>query len=241
MSYEIWQGPSELDGSGIVVLAVDGSKNAKTGPIIQTYILRADMRPSIAAKTGHDGPICGDCPNRPRANGTCYVVPFRGPDQAWLDWDTHHKPFRIEQLRNQGLRLGAYGDPAAAPFEIWEPLIKAASTFTGFTHQWRTCDPRFKQLCMASCETPEEALEAQAAGWRTYRTTTPWEPNAKGEVTCPNVTKSLTCLACGACNGKHTGRRGNVTIPVHGSQYKIDRYIALRVEQPQTSPNRIAA
>ena len=38
--YVIYKGPSLLDGAPIVVIAVIGSGNTKTGDMVQTYILR---------------------------------------------------------------------------------------------------------------------------------------------------------------------------------------------------------
>jgi len=47
----IYRGPSLIDGSPIVVVAVitksDDAANEKTGAVVQTYILRADMDLSL--------------------------------------------------------------------------------------------------------------------------------------------------------------------------------------------------
>ena len=60
----IYRGPSLLDGAPIVVIAIDSARNTKTGRMVQTYILRADMDPREANKTGADFSICGTCPHR---------------------------------------------------------------------------------------------------------------------------------------------------------------------------------
>jgi len=65
---EVWRGASPYDGTPIVLLItglVRPSKNRKTGPMVQSYILRQDMRPIEAVTTGADAAICGACPFRP--------------------------------------------------------------------------------------------------------------------------------------------------------------------------------
>jgi hypothetical protein len=72
---ELWRGPSRLDGAPIVAIATglaEPSSNPKTGPMVQTWILRADSSPQEAQRTGADASVCGDCPLRPllaRASG----------------------------------------------------------------------------------------------------------------------------------------------------------------------------
>ena len=64
----LWEGPSRLDGAPIVVIATGmrrGSSNEKTGPMVQTWIMRQDEAPHVAQRTGSDASVCGDCPLRP--------------------------------------------------------------------------------------------------------------------------------------------------------------------------------
>ena len=63
----IWEGASAIDGAPIRVIATGlktSSHNAKTGDLIQTWILRADMTPQEAVDSGADESICGGCPHR---------------------------------------------------------------------------------------------------------------------------------------------------------------------------------
>jgi hypothetical protein len=65
---EAWRGPSLVDGSPVVLLLSglsSDSTNPKTGPMAQSWILRADMPPHVAVKTGADEAVCGKCPLRP--------------------------------------------------------------------------------------------------------------------------------------------------------------------------------
>jgi hypothetical protein len=63
----IWEGPSMLDGAPIIVIATglaQDSQNTKTGNLIQTWIMRADVDPMRAIREGLDASICGDCKHR---------------------------------------------------------------------------------------------------------------------------------------------------------------------------------
>ena len=57
--YVIYKGASLIDGKPIVVIANISSVNAKTGNAIQTTILRDDIDPLLANKTGEDYSIWG--------------------------------------------------------------------------------------------------------------------------------------------------------------------------------------
>jgi hypothetical protein len=95
----IYDGPSAGDGARILVLVsglAEPSINTKTGDMIQTYVVRADMAPDIAANVGADASICGGCNFRPVAVAmaaqadidwiACYVDKIRGPAGAWKSW-----------------------------------------------------------------------------------------------------------------------------------------------------------
>jgi hypothetical protein len=87
-TYIIYEGPSLYDGAPIVVLVQTGSSNRKTGDMVQTYILRSDIDPITASRTGKDSAICGTCPHmgtpsdKPTGQAigrTCYVTLAHGP------------------------------------------------------------------------------------------------------------------------------------------------------------------
>jgi hypothetical protein len=227
MAYEVWKGPSLQDGSTeIVVLITGGSENGKTGGQLQTWIMRTDMPPGEVIKADADEPICGQCVHR--LNRSCYVLFWMGPRQAYDDWLTNPRPMPPNYTLYASIRYGAYGDWAFVPYEVAEDLMAhGACGNTGFTAQWRTCDQRYKNLLMASVSSKAEAREAQAMGWRTYRTAhNDWDLT-KGEVLCPGSKEAghkLTCFQCGACNGHATKLRGNVVVPVHGAKYLQNRF-----------------
>ena len=73
--YVLYQGPSRLNGEPIVAIATMRTANVKTGNMVQTWILTAEVSPEQAVKTGADEAVCGSCPHRHFLNGGCYVVP----------------------------------------------------------------------------------------------------------------------------------------------------------------------
>lgn len=228
MPYLLYKGPSELDGKKIIVLATgieNPSSNAKTGAMIQTYILRDDILPSEAVKLREDVSICGDCVHRgatPKER-SCYVVPFMGPNGVWRAYKNSPTPI-ITDLEDLGwledIRLGAYGDPAAVPIDVWERLTKKANGFTGYTHQWKNCDPKLKKFCMASVDSNAEHLLATSAGWRTFRVKRAAEPLTTNETICPatitnNKAQCKTCLACAGTSRQ----QNNIAVDVHGAKW----------------------
>lgn len=244
--FEIYRGPSEIDGAPIVVIATGvksgRSRNAKTGNLIQTWIMRADMQPTDAIHNGADESICGTCPHRgeivPDGEGgtrnkgrSCYVKTFQAPLNVWRTWKAGKYPLCGDNAAGEvfaGLRVrvGSYGDPAAVPFRVWE-RITGGERGTGYTHRWRDADPRLASICMASADSLDEAREAQAQGWRTFRVGSKAESLVKGEFLCPaseEAGKVTDCAACRACSGLSAPNRASVFIPVHGAPGTVNAF-----------------
>jgi hypothetical protein len=231
----IWEGASELDGAPIMVVATGlsaASANVKTGALVQTWILRADIAPMEAVHAGADSSICGACPHRGtvvdgrNVGRSCYVTVWQAPRNVYATTlrGRYARPSLDESramLAGMNVRLGAYGDPAAVPLAVWDSVLADAARGTGYTHQWRTCAPGFAAYCMASADSAEEAEEARAAGYRTFRVGTPAERIVKGaEFLCPasaEAGKVATCATCLACGGTRAPNRASVFIPVHGT------------------------
>lgn len=226
----VYRGPSQLTGDPIVV-AITGlarhSGNAKTGPMLQAWILRADMPPTQAIETGADDAICGSCALRSgsSAGRACYVIWWLGPQQVYrgLPSYTDVSPFEIAPLlAGRRLRLGAYGDPAAVPIDAWEPLVQAVDGWTGYTHQWRTCDPDFRRFLMASVDSIDEQREAAARGWRTFRLRRGGDDVGPHEVICPASDEAghrSTCAQCSLCQGTDRQAKSIAILP-HGLRTK---------------------
>lgn len=222
-----YRGPSLLTGDPIVGvltgLAVRTS-NAKTGPVLQTWILRSDRTPMDAVRQNLDDAICGDCALRGRdgRDRRCYVAPWLAPNNVWRTLERYPEvswPELEARTRGRSLRLGAYGDPAAIPFEVWQVLLAPVAGWIGYTHQWRTCDPRFKTIVMASVDSEAEWHDAHAAGWRTFRVLTSTENVLIGkECACPasdEMGHRTTCERCQLCRGTSRPAR-SVAIRAHG-------------------------
>lgn len=234
----LYRGPSKLNGKPIVVVATGlarKSKNPKTGDELQTWILPDDgLDPVQAAATGGEASVCGNCVHRPQKQpdgkfklGSCYVNVIFGPLEVWktvqrggyphFDEREHGRLFKCRMIR-----LGSYGDPGAVPLRVWKKVTKLVEHWTGYTHQWRTCHPGLARYCMASVETANQAREAWAKGWRTFRVRLEEQPVEHGEFVCPASKEGgyrKTCEECGACSGTKTGgRNASPVIVVHGSE-----------------------
>ena len=226
----LYEGPSMIDGAPIVVIAnriTAKSTNDKTGHMVQTFIIRADVTPLEAIKQGLDYSVCGDCLARPANAGFCYVNvgrSVRSVHEAYkrgryakpgIDYD----PAILPQLfAGMVFRLGTYGDPAAAPFQIWRRATLNAAGMTGYTHQWRRF-PTFKLLTMASCDTEQDMMEAKAAGWRTFRIRLSSDQLIEREIVCPashEAGAKTQCASCKACGGYSSKAKADLAIIAHG-------------------------
>lgn len=131
------------------------------------------------------------------------------------------------RLKGRTIRIGSYGDPAAVPYGVWLDIVAKTKGVTGYSHQWKNCDMRISEFCMASVDSPSEALEAKAVGWRTFRIIQDGDKLFKDEYICPadkqNGGKS-TCDRCLACSGYMKDLKKNPVIFLHGSSYKVLRY-----------------
>lgn len=230
-----FRGPSLLTGDpivGVITGLERGSMNAKTGRIAQTWILRADKHPMDAVRDRSDDAICGDCKLRGDGarNRKCYVTPFFGPNQVFKHVPTYPDVTWSELaalLEGRYVRLGAYGDPAAIGFEVWQQLLSTAAGWVGYTHQHTRCDPRFKSILMASVDTVDEAITAGLRGWRTFRVRLEHEPLIAGaEFICPASDEAghrITCADCQLCRGTSSPAR-SVAIIAHGKPSVMKAY-----------------
>ncbi|MEE8522155.1 MAG: hypothetical protein V3S83_12410 [Gemmatimonadota bacterium] len=243
----LWEGASLLDGKPIVAIVTglrSGSTNRKTGSMLQTWILRADVEPHTAIKTGADASICGDCPHRGTAKGdrtegrACYVLTHNAPLAIFRGYKREIYPRALaNEIPELGawrsVRLGAYGDPAAVPAWVWRGLTKRASNWTGYTHRWRSARV-LQSLCMASVDNPEERAQARAEGWRCFYVAPKGSAvsmdvrvaREQASVICPASEergKRTTCTECGLCRGTSVStavQNLDIVIGAHGAGAK---------------------
>jgi hypothetical protein len=230
-----YKGASQIDGSPVVGIATMGSGNRKTGSMIQTWIIRDDVHPVVASRTGADSAICGNCRhrgqydehgNRVAGTCTCYVMltpvasVYRTLRAGRYDDLSARLDVAAARIAGSMLRLGSYGDPAAIPHRVWVALLSRVAGHTGYTHQWRSF-PEYADIVMASVDSVAERVQANMLGFRTFRVApaTGWMKE-KREILCPaseQAGKKTTCAECRAC-------RGNVRPPRQaGTGGAVDR------------------
>lgn len=229
----LWQGASLIDGKPIVVIATGinrASRNSKTGSMIQTFIIRSDIRPTDALKTGDDRSVCGDCSKRPaihvskgKGDRPCYVNVGRSVNAVYAAFVRGAYPEvplarAREAFSGRVLRLGSYGNSSAAPFEVWAEAAADCAGHTGYIHNWRSADPRWRELVMASVESFAEALEARKLGYRLFRVRLPGESLIHREIACPASKEAghrTTCFQCLACGGTSSKAKVDIAIFAH--------------------------
>ena len=228
-NFVFYDGPSMLDGSPILGIAILNSENAKTGDMVQTFIIRADVAPVEALRTGQDAAICGDCKHRPANGGSCYVNVGQSVQSVYSAWMRGAYPLiapvdAAPMLAGRYVRLGAYGDPAAIPAEHWHALLALAAGHTGYSHQWRSpLAQGLRGLVMASADSASERDVAQSMGWRTFRVRLASEALAAREIVCPASDeggKRRQCITCRACDGATRQGQASIAIIVHGAKAK---------------------
>ena len=228
-----YRGPSPIDGAPIVAIATLKSKNAKTGDMVQTWILREDASPLDAIASGEDQSICGNCTHRGRKGKkrTCYVDVGKAPMGVWKAYhrgqyiDLSDDPGTIAILIAQRIvRMGAYGDPAMVPVKQWRMLLAESAGRTGYTHAWkRMWAQALKEYVMASVDSVAEQDLARSMGWRTFRVRTETEPLQSNEFACPASPEGgqrKQCITCKACDGADRPGKASAAIIVHGAMAK---------------------
>ena len=227
----IYNGPSLLDGKPIVAIATYSDRNTKTGKVLQTYIIRSDISPLDASKTGEDFSICGDCkfrgtpttdPMRKQAvKRDCYVNLGQGPTIVYKSYCrgvypmADNKADRIDLGFGRVVRIGTYGDPAAVPSNVWDDLLTGCETHLAYSHQ-----SGFRpDIAMQSADTEEQAIEHWNNGRRTFRVILGLDDLIKGkEILCPaskEAGRRVQCNACKLCGGTSIKSSKSIAIVQH--------------------------
>jgi hypothetical protein len=216
----LYDGVSILDNKPIVCIATLSSSNDKTGDMVQTWILRSDIHPVSATKTGDDISVCGNCIHRHYNNGACYVKTFQAPANVYKSYKKNNYPKYDPVLHSQyfmgrKIRLGAYGDPAAIPYEIFKNITDVTLGHTGYTHQvkHKNFDDRYLSLCQVSVDSPRQAEKYQKLGAKTFRVAMDGDSLLENEIECLADSQGIQCKDCMLCDGQ----KKNIAITVHGN------------------------
>lgn len=211
-----------------VFVATDGSKNAKTGDMIQIWILPRLGKPIEAVKTRQDDAICGDCKHRGTQgfrDRSCYVNVAQGPNSVWRAYQRGSYPKLpvsryAEFFGGRAVRFGAYGDPVYIPLRKARAIVAVCRRHTGYTHQWKqTKFAPWREILMASVDSLDELHEARRASWRTFRVS-PVVDLQSNEISCPASDEAghrTQCAKCGLCDGARIlDVRKDILIMIHG-------------------------
>jgi hypothetical protein len=215
--------------------------------MLQTWVLNAEIDPISANRTGADESICGHCMHKGQAKNpkegrgfaekrSCYVNLVFAPNQIFKTYKRGGYPIvqKRADINDLGwekiIRLGAYGDPAAVPRDIWEDLLKYSNGHTGYSHQIIDNNLQLNQqfaplseICMVSADSYEQAKIAWKAGFRTYRIVSDLSNiDRQKEILCPASKEAgavTTCAKCKLCSGSKgkAQKARSVAIVVHGS------------------------
>jgi hypothetical protein len=236
----IYSGPSLIDGKPIIVLAQKGSRNPKTGGMLQTFIIRADVDPITANRTGDDVSICGNCVHKGTAHDgatgtakkrTCYVTlchaplgKFKAFQRGSYPTITGHAAI-AEFGAGQMVRIGTYGDGAAAPAWVWDSLCHSAAGWTAYTHQ-NNCDGAATDAAryMTSAESYIDAAAAWRRKERTFRVIADVaDIDPANEILCPaseEAGRRVQCITCKLCSGASIKAK-SVAIVAHGGSKRL--------------------
>ena len=218
--FVLFEGASLFDKKPIVGIVTYNTTNEKTGNMAQLWIIRSDIKPNHAVKTGDDQSVCGGCVHRHNTGGACYVLPYHAPLAVYNKYKRGgytSKDKGLKQLQglNKGLRLGAYGDPAMLPAEVLKEVVSVSSFYTGYTHQWKNKRLRHAlDYCQASVDSSQEYYQALSMGiLGTFRVVSSETDLLVNEVECLADSHGISCSDCRKCDGTT-----NIAIMVHGSK-----------------------
>jgi len=188
--------------------------------MVQVWVIRADMSPVDAVLRAEDGSICGTCPHRNARGGftgrSCYVRVHNAPMSVWDAYRRGRYRFvGPEAFERQGIRWGAYGDPALLPESLVKACNHRARFWTGYTHLHRQPWAQWARgVFMASVETETQETAMRREGWGTFRVGRRDGSDRGVATVCANEATGPSCSECKLCNG--AGRA--IVVSAHGPQ-----------------------
>lgn len=217
----------------LVAIATTDTDNAKTGNMIQVWIMSKLVHPVESRRTGHDSTLqCQGCPYA--SNQGCYVSPlalmaiwraYKSGSYSYLQLGS---PEWNAFFDGASVRLGAYGNPSMLPLAMLDDITSRASMHTGYFHDWNIMPVElaksYGRFLMASCE-PSNVSYAQNLGLRTFTVVSETPSDRSVGIECLADSKGLQCADCGLCDGtarsaKRSKSLPSVWIKAHGYQVK---------------------
>ena len=218
----MYRGKSLIGPQQVVVIAtglVTPSKNKKTGPMIQVYILIDELDPLEAIRQGGNQGACGKCgfqgywdtDAQKFKDVICYVNKGQGPSRVWdADYEANYPAYDEEQHRHlfagRRIRWGAYGDPAAMPVAVIRKFSAICDGHTGYSNQLFWIDKRranaLAQFLQCSCANRAQDAEAKRRGWRTFLVVPKGKEGPSDSIECPYYTRGINCHDCLLCSGE---------------------------------------
>ena len=211
-----------FDGGVVNVKYTFTSTNSKTGNMIQQWITpesweRDSRADKIDVKDSTE--VCKDCP----LMDTCYVK--KGRAGMGLKSSAKSKNYavgcekdNISKFTDEFVRFGAFGEPVLAGEKATKQITQVASSWTGYTHQWRDLKYHWaNQYFMASVEDVKGKREANSLGYRTFRVADSLDEMLSDEVLCPaskEAGRKVTCKDCKLCKGS-SSKAKNIFIIKH--------------------------
>jgi hypothetical protein len=192
MSATIYRGPSRLAWGNVHAFALESRGNRATGACTAVAIV-SECRSAM----------CGDCP---RKSGGCYAhrghQPYVYARSAGVAEASYFAA--LHMTFGRVLRLGCIGDPAAIPREALEPVCCAARRVLGYTHGWRRESALWlREWAMASTESAEETVEANARGFAAFEVVPRGQAYVGNGTQCRKQAEpGRDCASCLWCNGR---------------------------------------
>jgi hypothetical protein len=223
---------SQFDGRECVILIScvgEASKNDKTGDMLQVSFVIDSHPPHVSQALGLDLSVCGQCKRRPclkgEGFGDCYVTTAKSTYMAWKSYRSggyEHLDYRSKSHRKaiakKPCRLGAYGDPASAPWGEIDLLNRHTGAMTGYTHAWENKHAQSLQaIIMASVDSADEYRRAKADGWRCFLAIDHPLLAPTTAIQCPASANDgkIKCRSCKLCGGA-TIQAPDIWIETHG-------------------------
>lgn len=226
-------------GNNIFVVRKGDTSNDKISdgkPLVQTYTFSMEQWVLATTSKGFgmkkffalDKSNCMDCKfSGNSGNGGCYTHKFnqyvgflsmlrtiKPTDLTKLDATKKHEI--VIMCNETYVRFGTYGEPSLLPLDLIQLMATVASSYTGYTHQWRKDWAKgYGDYFMASTHSQFEADVARRLDYRSFIAT---ESGDEQAVACP-ASKEMNyvsnCAKCGLCSGLKGKGNKDIKILIH--------------------------